>query len=391
MGFRQRAHVRLGRPLPATLTGSGVAFPPWLGSLAVLLGLSLASLPLAGQAPVRIASSPRCSSCAIRLRPVATVGGAQDRVLLSLFSTLTWASWGEYYAAPMAEPGLVAVYDRTGKQVGSLGRQGSGPGEFHAIQGIVPTARGGVLVNDGPRITLVDRSGRPRHSAQLRAGVGALNIEALPDSRFVLNNFRALAVPRLLLFDTGLKEVRPLGRALSQTVPDRDALTMVLAAGDSGTIIALQALYSYVVEVWDTAGILKRTFVRDAEWFRPYNLAERLRRGPRSPPLPSINSAYCDGAELLWVTGVVADPNWKPREAVGAPYRPVPASALDVAYGRTHYDTMLEALDLKRGLLLATLRLDDVASFVGGGLLAWKQEDDNGVISYRVSRPVLQR
>jgi hypothetical protein len=62
-----------------------------------------------------------------------------------------------------------------------------------------------------------------------------------------------------------------------------------------------------------------------------------------------------------------------------------------VAFGTLHFDTMIEVLDLASGRLVTALRLDQVASFIGGGLLAWQEEDGDGVITYRVSRPSIVR
>ena len=354
---------------------------------------------LAGQAAVTIESQPSCGSCSIRLTPFATVGSAGDLVLLVPYTRLAWAPWGQFYAAPVAAPGVVAVYDQTGRQSGSLGHQGSGPGEFLGIRDVVPTGGGGVLVNDGPRLAILTRTGQPLRSAPLPPGVGTFNIAALPDARFVVNNQRATGVARLILLDAALALVRPLGRALTQSAPDREALMMVLAVADSGTVVAVQALYAFSIEVWDTTGVLRRRFIRNPDWFRPYDLAERLRRGPRSPPLPAINSAYYAGDGLLWITGVVADRRWRPPSPVGGPGESGARTGVrgqrfgesDAASPTSQYDTILEVLDLANGRLVTTLRLDQLAGFVGGGLLAWPELDSDGLITYRVSRPSIVR
>ena len=368
-------------------------------SLACLLGLSSVPTVLAGQQVVTIESQPSCGSCSIRLTPLATVGSAGDSVLLVPYSWLVWAPWGQFYAAPVATPGVVAVYDQTGKQTGSLGHAGSGPGEFFGIRNVVPIGGGGLLVNDGPRLSILTTTGRPVRSAPLPLGVATFNIAALPDGRFVVNNRRATGVARLVLLDTALALVRPLGQALAQSAPDRDALAMVLAAGDSGTIIAAQALGTYAIEVWDTTGALRRRIIRNADWFRPYAPAERQRRGLSSPPLPAINSTYYAGEGLLWIAGTVADRRWTPpapaadagERSARTGIRERQSAGWDVAFGTSHFDTMIEVLDLTSGRLVTTLRLDQVASFIGGGLLAWQEQDDDGVITYRVGRPSIVR
>jgi hypothetical protein len=229
--------------------------------------------------------------------------------------------------------------------------------------------------------------------------VATFNIAALPDGRFVVNNQRATGVARLVLLDTALALVRPLGQALAQSVPDRDALAMIVAAGDSGTIVAAQALGTYAIEVWDTTGVLRRRIIRNADWFRPYDPAERQRRGLSAPPLPAINSTHYAGEGLLWIAGTVADRRWTPpaptadagERSARTGIRERQSAGWDVAFGTSHFDTMIEVLDLASGRLVTSLRLDQVASFIGGGLLAWQEEDEDGLITYRVSRPTIVR
>lgn len=124
----------------------------------------------------------------------------------------------------------------------------------------------------------------------------------------------------------------------------------------------------YVIEGWDTAGRLTRTLRRDVEWFPTW---WRARSDAETPPLPVTTAIQVQG-DTLWVLVRVPDPDW--RSAVR------PEGKLYTVDDKNAYqDTMVEAIDLRTGELLASTRFPQVMDgFAGPGLVFGPASDALG-------------
>lgn len=335
-----------------------------------------------------------CVRCTIRIDPVSTVGDSRDSVVLIPQSRLVWDRRLGFLAAPTSSPGAIAFYDDRGRQTRSVGRAGTGPGEFTDIDFVIVLPGGRVAVKDASgRMAVLSQGGASVRSAPMPRGSWVVRAAPLADGRVVVNNLRP-GLPRLILLDTALQLVRGLGTPVEQRFPDPDAMQLLVTHGDSGTIIAVQAAYQYSIEIWDSSGAIRRRVAVESPWFRSYDASERARRGPLSPPLARITSIHYSGANRLWVTGLVADRRWRPnpqppgRERARGPIL-ARSGPTPVALQSAQYDTYVEVVDLSTGRVLSNLRMDELAVFVGGGLLAWQREEDDGSIRFAVARPVL--
>ena len=95
--------------------------------------LTLAPLTVSAQPVTRIDGAPQCAACSLQLRKVATLGSKSDPILMSQGVRIARDSKGNFYAAPVAEAGRIAIFDSTGRYLRALGKAGTGPGELARI------------------------------------------------------------------------------------------------------------------------------------------------------------------------------------------------------------------------------------------------------------------
>ena len=138
----------------------------------------------------------------------------------------------------------------------------------------------------------------------------------------------------------------------------------------------------YELELWTPSGELFTGIDRQTSWF-PDREVEGARNVWSDPIHPWLLDAFEDDDGTLWVLSVVAD--------IG--FRPTPANfAYTTPQDQMVMDTMLEAIDLKSGTLLASRRFPWVASsFTNRGLLVSYHEDDGGIMVLDLLRPAVVR
>jgi hypothetical protein len=327
-----------------------------------------------------LAAEPTCRTCTIELTKVATLGKANDSVLLGqIVGVIAVNSRGEYFA-PASSQFQVAVYDSVGRLLRAVGQRGPGPGEFRFITDIHVGAGDSILIADA------------RNNLQLFT----------PDLRY----HRAIRVPDAGSF--GLALVRDDWEMIVQTLPDR--LVVISPTGVVRDTIALgpasrsgrcrtcdiRHLSSasgegqfwstisnrYDIELLDTKGAVHRTLSRRPDWFAPWDF---VREGPgseRRPPLPRVHAVREGPDGLLWVSVRVPDANWT--------YSP-PTVATHAADDR-EIDVMLAVIDPKTGELLAERRLPGAIGFVGRrDLMFTAAEHEDGYVFADIWRVSLKR
>jgi hypothetical protein len=352
---------------------------------AAFFALLLAGAPVdSGAQELRSTGEDQSCGCRIVLQRVAQLGRADDTVALSPRSQVARDSHGFFYAAPLLQDGVVAVFGPTGAFTSLIGRPGRGPGDLAGIRHIRIAPHDSLLVLEYDRLSLFGPDGVFARTVPVPAGVLGFRFAVQADGRVVLNNY----MPKHSSFVVLGPAVRTFGHSIAGR--DSDALQFLLAALDSGRFAAVQQNYRYLVQVWDTAGVMRREFRRDPEWFPRSSYEERLGRTPRSPPSSRVLGAQADLVRRrLWITAVVPDRNWRvvaPEVEPG--HREVTGwFALKVSDYARAYDTVLEVLDLDTGKVIATQRFDAYVPYlIDAGLLYGPREDPSGMLVLDVWR-----
>jgi hypothetical protein len=107
--------------------------------------------PLAARAQEvrQVPATASCSTCAIRLTVVGRLGGSADLPGdVTPQSRVARDSRGRLYVTRATSAGSLLVFDSTGRYLQSIGRLGSGPGEFQFVAGVAVDAGDSVHVFD---------------------------------------------------------------------------------------------------------------------------------------------------------------------------------------------------------------------------------------------------
>lgn len=275
-----------------------------------------------------------------------------------------------------------------GGTVDSIGRLGRGPLEFAAVGPIVAAGDSLLIVDQGnARVILV----RGNEEAATWRVPPSGSHATLVGRHLILDNARLARgfTPRPLwildLMDGG-------GTAAGDSVPlpgNRwgGSLRSVLGASTSAFWV-IPSTQRYVIELWDVAGRLLMTWHRQATWYREYDAP--LPTTPDRPPQPYVAAAWADAvrSEVLWTATLIEDRRWwrglGPRTRIEGQWGH-PVQDRDAVY-----DTMLEAVDVSSGRVLAARRLPWGAGLaVGPGLFARHRETDEGIPYLEIWRTAL--
>ncbi len=375
---------RASRPWPI---GSVVVVACGAATLLGWLG-PLRGPPAMGQArpSLRPITAPNpCGSCLV-LRPIATLGSDSGRGSVQWGRAVARIRGGRFVHG--RTPDGMPVFDSTGRLVATVGRQGSGPGEFRSIQALAVGRADTVHVFD---------VGNQRHNV-LSPDLQVVRTFPAPGSTYdavVLSTghvVRNASMPTADLWDAPLHLIAPGdGRLLRSFgahpgepyLPDGAwAGRRELTAGPGATVYAARR-NEYRIEQWDTAGRFLGGFVRNVDWFRPYTQPPRL--GPEAPPSPSLERVHRDTSNRLWILITVADREW--RRNLRPARRGVGATRYEPSHPDGIFDTVIEVVDLESGALLASQRTSQFLwGFLGDGLVFGDGTGPDGVPKFSIWR-----
>jgi hypothetical protein len=376
----------------------------WMFMVALLWGSGVAAQQ---SATVKNSHTVTCASCRITLDSLFTVGSSTDSVLPSQLLAFDRDSRGRFVGIGYDHFSLV-YYDSRGVIEQTVGRRGSGPGEFSGtgIRNVTIGAADSVIVLDNAtRVSVV--SPERRVVREFRVTDPRLShLEVLNDGRFLTTYARSDS-GFLLLSDANGKPIRWLGRGKyditdSLTFPRNAPLryTQIRLARDQRSIWVMQENNIFRIQQWNLDGNPGAAFeFVDVPWMTAPHMQEmaagsaarglyatrgldagRDARNTRPPPPPYRYMAYDYGFSLL--TGEVDGIIWVRRWT-----RPQGSTSLT---DRRFY---LDAVDARTGRLLATRETNPpVESFSGVTDLVYSSsEDANGVITRTIWRLRLVR
>lgn len=305
----------------------------------------------------------------IEFDTLLAVGSVEEEVTFSNVTAFALDSGGRLLASATYTPGTIAVFSPEGDFVGYTGRDGQGPGEL-----------------DGPRWMWVDDS--DSIFVKHRGGVSVF----APDGSFG----RVMRIPGVFIGAAGgpngdfilqsivgrpFKRFRRTGLLVEEFGEEVDlrsrhpnaSLPTVFGWSSSGAFLTAP-VNEYVISVSASPGTSAVSIRRESRWFRPWT---SVRRGEPNIARPSprvVSLTMHEG--LLWVLLVRSAENW----AANAAHRGSEAVFLDA---------VLEVIEPSGGLVATTCLPNMVGTFIRDGLIAFRSEGKNGVLTVRILKPRL--
>jgi hypothetical protein len=279
----------------------------------------------------------------------------------------------------------VAVYDSTGRYLRSIGRKGSGPGEYQGASGVVALRGDSLALVDASlaRISILAPNYLLARTTPV-SHAGARPIVSSRDPRLLLLNHpdrRRGNSTSVVDIVTG-KTVREFGDATGTPFASLPEGTVRITARDTTDGVWVSYATRYRIERWTFDGRRTAILERRAEWF-PDVRSPRARE--TGEPQPAIISMIVDDSDRLWVLSTVADPDWKGAVKL-IPGRPTPQVTNPLKY----QDSILEVIDVRTGTVTAARRFDSPRiTLLSGMYLGESGEDDIGRPVVRLSRLTL--
>jgi hypothetical protein len=378
---------------------------------------------------------PGCEACELQLVPLGTFGRLDDSILLRGLPRVERDSRGRFYAwVRGARDHELIVYRPNGEVQGTVGGFGSGPGEFLAIENAVIGRGDTLFVTHEDRVTLFDSAGSVVASMRLDPGadadrnpVGSRSLVAVSEDGFVFaERRRGEAYEPLHQYDRSGMYRRQFGPPnlaaelyLSWPPDRRPSVGEARAVGtDSGTLwvvrpeggyhLAEAALDGSEGSVIGVRAPDSWNFVELSTYPAQFIArvgeilaAPRPATGPGTegsglpPPeefrMPMTPPGGVRGLaelepDLLAVALRVPSPNWEEASATRADARPTQALAHLPALQAQIYDTVLDILDVERGVVLARERIPGPGYLTSDGTLYTVHVDAVGVVSFQAFR-----
>lgn len=245
----------------------------------------------------------------------------------------------------------VLVWNDRGEYLGTIGGEGSGPGEFSRAPSAILVGPGDTVhVREGARWHAFDPEGRPVRTFPLPGRVPRSTIHLTEDHEMLFTEPVAGGDLQAVLHfaDASGRYLRSRGRVriTPSAYPARGSPYGQSAYSDGSVWIAPApgSGRGYFLERLDTTGALVQEIQRETPWL-PLD-------GYSDPELqstmPDFKLLNVDGEGLLWVSVAVRDPRWTPSE---------PGEHPDAREGR-QFDFRLEVFDPEAGEIVAAVRLD---------------------------------
>lgn len=331
---------------------------------------------------------PSCPSCEIRIEQSVPLGSPDDPVFPKWGARVFEMADGRFLTMPNHTRGTIAVYNSAGRQVTSIGREGSAPGEFTgtAVEfAFSPAADGGVHVYDPglQRITqfstalrIVDTVPAPKGHDFLMLTNGGRVFSA-----FVFTRDR-VGMP-LHVIDNG-GHVRSFGNESAEpyTRAKHDLLRAALSPARSRQAFwAFRSSAPHIdIQLWTEDGARLDRFQSSPSWMPGSDPTA----APGSGPPPSrLMDVHEDTSGRLWILAAVPDRNFS-EEAMSRDPTRVPDDTSKL------FDTVIEVIDLKSRQVLARSRSDNVISgFLEDGRMYGVRIRSDGSTYVQVWKPTI--
>lgn len=338
---------------------------------------SLAARPVGAQETIQVPDATACNKCRIEVGPAFILTDRDNPGLLGDYSLVWQDGRQRYYVVSIIDLSRIAVFDRHGTFLTTIGGPGGGPGEFRDIAALRFGEDDSVYIFDpvARRLTSLDSSYQLSRTAALPlfpqdvvlttggSVVVAAHVQAA----------RSIGLP-LHVLSPEMKLVRSFGLDSPKAFrPGMEITVMRNLAPHSDSLFWAAHVVRYETELWDTAGRRRLSLLRNASWFPPRNEFGPLPDQGRPEPL--FDDLWVDPTGVLFTLVHIASSHWKPTANPNdRTMRVMPVERRD-----SLYDTVIEAIDPARGELLAAIRLPGYAQHIpNSSRVFWHVQDRIG-------------
>lgn len=316
-------------------------------SLVAVTGHALFAQP--AQQRVTIPDAISCNACRISLgRPDTLQQSEAGAPLVSPYHFVADSRGRIAFTDPFGDV-RVRVHGSGGRQLAQLGRRGNGPGEFTQVFSLL-YGRGDSLWVLGSGLHVFSPALAFSRSSSLPGGMVARNAIRLANGNAILSgmiNSRESYGEPFHLFD-GQDIVRSFGLRRGESSVSAWAQQRIMAAVGPADFLAARP-NSYRIERWTESGTLRVEYIRQASWFADWS--EWDGRPDLNPPPPRVLAMSVLNDTLLVALIAVADANWRQTSREGRE-----SAVPDAEQLSNLYDSVIEVVDLHRGIVVAQRR-----------------------------------
>lgn len=345
----------------------------------LLLGVSHSFGAQAIRAP--IAAGVACVDCKIQLVSIGHLGDDSGPGSIEHIETRATRNTRGQYITKSNYPSTLTVYDSSRRFVRTIGRKGSGPGEFEGIGAAVFGVGDSLHVFDQVlhRFSVLDPAYKFVSSGPLPLGP-ELSALVMPNGEYVfalpLSTAAQRAQPLHRVNRTG-KLARSFGSQSGEFRSDIPFFDRRAIAVAKGGMVWSAFRTQYVIERWNTqTGLRDKQIGSKAAWFPSRLTPATIKRNEPDAPQPFIMAVRESAGSILWVLIAVPDPKWR---SAASPRRSAD-DHVQIEDEQLYYDTVIEALDASTGRLLASVRVPQfIRQFVADDEVGSVMEDGDGM------------
>ncbi|MGH7468853.1 MAG: 6-bladed beta-propeller [Longimicrobiales bacterium] len=348
----------------------------------------------AGEVP-EPAIGAACPPCRIEFLQYAQLGSIEDpwSVKHVFFSRIERRSNGEFLAHDFGR--TLGRYDRTGAYLGTVGRPGSGPGEFRLIRRIAVDDADSIYVVDVTRrMEVFTPDLKPARSLHFAHSTSWL----LPyQNGFVVHGHERDSIKgqhRLHAVSRAGAYVRAIDEPMVHHGFDMgDGVTTRVAALVGRDSLAILNLDTPRVDIYDAQLKRLNSFALSPSWYPlpeiprqrcPGNSEERTYEKALRPWRATLDM-HVDRERRLWVLAMVEAPDWEKRKP---PFAAAPCHGRPADFNH-YFVGQIDVFSIS-GQFLATEKLPFLATtFLRDGVLVRAIDSPEGLVQFVIYRPGL--
>lgn len=322
--------------------------------------IALLSATLALQSPREIPNRIDCPRCTIQLTQVAMLGSD----LVEWPQEIREDRQGRYYVTQPNKRELPAIFDATGRRLGTLGERGEGPGEFRLAAHIAIDPRtDSIFVTDWgtPRLSVFSPQWKFVRSFPFPSSASAIGV--LRNQHLVtmarISDRASIGLP-FHIFQRDGQRTKAIGDPNRPLTPGREVFfPHRLVASRRGGFWAVPQSGEYRIEHWTVSGVRDVYLRRRPAWHTVLESTSDAGDPLTVDSPPSMHMGVAEAENgYLWVVTRVADP--RRRRATLDTLRNIEGRYVIARSWDQVWDSVIELIDPDRGIVVAAQRFDEM-------------------------------